>query len=54
MEKVKVKARLSWRLRREMEGGLPSLLLIFGTTRRAELSALRTSPPRKFLDIHFC
>jgi len=54
MEKVKVKIRLSWRLRMGMEGWASIFTLIFGTTRRAELSALRTSPPRKFLDTHFC
>ena len=47
MEKVKVKIKLSWRLRREMEGWASILTLIFGTT-------LRTSPPRKFLGTHFC
>jgi hypothetical protein len=54
MEKVKVKIKLSWRLRRGMESWASIIILIFGTTRRTELSPLRTSPPRKFLDTHFC
>jgi len=54
MKRVKVKVKLSWRLRRGMESGLPSLLLIFGRSKRTELSALRISPPRKFFDTHLC
>jgi len=54
MEKVKIKIKLSWRFKREMEGWVSILNLIFGTSRRAELSALRTSSPRKFLGTHFC
>jgi len=46
--KVKISLHKSWRLRRGRE---------FGTTRRAEMSALRAGPSlpaEKFLGIHFC
>ena len=55
--KVKLSRDKSWRLRRGMRGWTSILTLKFGTTRTAELSALRgshTLPPRKFLGTHFC
>jgi hypothetical protein len=60
-EAVKVKAKLSHkkslRLRRGMECRASILTLTVGTTRTAELSAVRagrTLPPRKVLGTYLC